>query len=93
MTLLEIMVNLCIGISGGIFSSIIVSKIFLIQSLYFEQISRVQEHFEYLYGLDGLIFYYPCILKDYKCDIDALNNYLLKKLTKMLCRNAKNFVV
>ena len=81
----EIMINLCIGIAGGIFSSIIVSRIFLIQSSLSEQIARLQEHFEYLYGLDGIVAFYPCILKDYNGNTDTLNKHLLEEII----RNAK----
>lgn len=54
MDLCEILVNLCIGIISGMFSSIIVSRIFLIQSLHSVQLARVQEHFERTYYLSGM---------------------------------------
>lgn len=87
----EIMINLCIGIVGGIFSSIIVSRFFLIQSSHSEQISRVQKHFEYLYGLDGLIFFYPQISKEYNGNIDFLNEHLLEEIMKNSKKECEKF--
>lgn len=87
----EIMINLCIGIVGGIFSSIIVSRIFLIQSSHSEQISRVQEHFEYLYGLDGLVFFYPHISKEYNGNIDTLNKHLLDEIIRNSKQECEKF--
>lgn len=82
----ELMLNLCIGILGGIFSSLIVSRIFLIQSLYSEQISRIQEHFEYIYNLDGQLLYYLYRSESdvtlNGIEISTLNDYLLQNIKK-----------
>ena len=80
MTLSETMLNLCIGIVGGMFSGIIVSKIFLIQSSHSEQISRVQGHFEYLYELEGLVVYYLHILEKTNNGTHDLDEYLLEQI-------------
>lgn len=87
----EVMLNLCIGIIGGMFSSVIVSRIFLIQSSHYEQISRVQEHFEYLYGLDGLVFFYPHISKEYNGNIDTLNKHLLGEIIRNSKQECEKF--
>ena len=61
----EVMVNLTIGVIGGIFSGVIVSCVFLIQSVHSEQLSRVQLHFERVYGLDVVLFlFYNLLCKE-----------------------------
>lgn len=55
MSFFEIMLNFLVGICGGIFSSIIVSRIFFILSDYSEQIKRVQARVESSYGLSGML--------------------------------------
>lgn len=85
MTMFDVMLNLCIGIVGGIFSSIIVSRIFLINSTFTEQIARVQEHFEKSYVLGGLIGSYSIYVKreDLPDDttVERINRDLLKECT------------
>lgn len=54
----DLMINLVIGIIGGVFSSIIVSRVFLLQSVHKEQFLQVKELFEestniyYLFMID-----------------------------------------
>lgn len=64
MSFFEVMVNLLVGISGGIFSSIIVSRIFLIITDYSEQVSRVQERVEVTYVLEGALLAAQAIFSD-----------------------------
>lgn len=47
----EITLNLLIGIVGGIFSSVIVSYIFLVDSEYKNQINHAKELFEPIYEI------------------------------------------
>ncbi|WP_041703128.1 hypothetical protein [Lachnoclostridium phytofermentans] len=60
------LLNLTIGIIGGIFSSIIVSRIFLITADYKEQIQRVQTHVEVLYCLSGYLYCSKVMMKEAK---------------------------
>lgn len=55
MDFFQIMLNLMLGIIGGIFSSIIVSRVFLIITDYSEQISRIQTRVEVTYGIHGVL--------------------------------------
>ena len=91
MTLSETMLNLCIGIVGGMFSGIIVSKIFLIQSSHSEQISRVQGHFEYLYELEGLVVYYLHILEKTNNGTHDLDEYLLEQIIEYSKKECDKF--
>lgn len=58
------MLNLLIGISGGIFSSIIVSRIFLISTEYKEQLQRVQGRVEVTFCLSGMLGAAQALYKD-----------------------------
>ena len=90
MTMFDVMLNLCIGIVGGIFSSIIVSRIFLINFTFTEQIARVQEHFEKSYVLGGLIGSYSIYVEreDLPDDttVERINRDLLKEI-HIICKN------
>ncbi len=92
----EIMINLSIGITGGIFSSIIVSRIFLIHSSHSEQLARVQEHFENTYRLSGtLLFYMYAFQKDENnFDDDTINRFndaLLKDIHEVSKQECEKF--
>lgn len=51
----------------------------------------MQEHFEYLYGLDGLVFFYPHISKEYNGNIDTLNRHLLDEIIKNAKQECEKF--
>lgn len=92
----EIMINLPIGIMGGIFSSVIVSRIFLIHSSHSEQLARVQEHFENTYRLSGtLLFYMYALQKDEDNfdddNINRFNNALLKDIHEVAKQEREKF--
>lgn len=92
MSFFEIMVNLLIGISGGIFSSIIVSRIFLIVTDYSEQIARVQARVEVTYGLKGALLVAEKIFEDgymelgekYKQKLQELVDSELQQYSQMI---------
>lgn len=85
----DIMLNLCIGIVGGIFSSVIVSRIFLINSNLTEQVARVQQHIEKSYGLAGIMEFYSIAVKkkEYPKDEDSVNrlNEALLQNIHLIC--------
>lgn len=56
MDFFEIMLNLLVGTVGGVFSSVIVSRVFMIVSDYSEQIARVQTRVEVSYCLQGALW-------------------------------------
>jgi hypothetical protein len=74
------MLNLLIGISGGIFSSIIVSRIFLISTDYKEQIQRIQNRVEVTFCLSGSLW---CLQELYK-DGYVLSNDFKTKLSSLI---------
>lgn len=81
MSLREIMINLCIGILSGAFSSIIISRFFLILSTHTEQLSRVQEHFENTYKLSGTLGFYLHLNSKIK---DPTDIFTIEELSKTL---------
>ena len=85
----EIMINLSIGIIGGIFSSIIVSRIFLIHSLHSEQLARVQEHFENTYRLNGTLLFY---IYTFQKDGNMFDDTTIKQLNKALLEDIHEVV-
>ena len=57
-------VNLVIGIIGGIYSGVIVSRIFLIREEYQEQIEILRKSFYYLGGITAFFEVVEIILKN-----------------------------
>lgn len=68
----ELYVNLVVGIIGGIYSSIIVSRIFLIREEYQDQLEILQKNFYYLGSIRAFLDVIEMILKnmsDTSCQI------------------------
>lgn len=87
MDIYSILLNLVIGIIGGIFSSIIVSRIFFITSDYKEQLARVQTRVEIMFNLSGSFFAGQILLsKGY-----SLNDGYKEKFENTLHDIQKNF--
>lgn len=76
------MVNLLIGIAGGIFSSIIVSRIFLIVTAYQEQLRSNRTRFEPFYGI--MIFLQLVQKGKTPIDIKQANEFIAKYLEDAL---------
>lgn len=81
MSFFEGMLSLLIGIIGGIFSSIIVSRVFMIVTTYSEQIARIQARIEVTYGLQGALWAAEKIFQDKEI---ALSSSYKKNLNEML---------
>lgn len=94
----EIMINLCIGVASGAFSSIIVSRFFLILSNHSAQLSRVQEHFENGYTISGTLNFYKYINNTTNESIDIfqleyVNKNILNEITKKAKQECDKFDV
>lgn len=70
----EFLENLIIGIIGGIFSSIIVSRIFLIRQNYQDQLDVLRQTFYYLGGVSAFLNVIEIILKNIHDTRVELNN-------------------
>ena len=81
----DFFVNLVIGIIGGIYSGVIVSRIFLIREEYQEQIEILRKSFYYLGGITAFFEVVEIILKnmldtsvELKKNDDYIKNHNLK---------------
>lgn len=88
MTFNDFMLNISIGILSGAFSSIIISRVFLIISDHNEQITRVQKHIEITYRLTSTIRSYLYMNKtvtnpDDIFTLDCLNKELSTTISEI----------
>lgn len=88
------MINLCIGIISGFFSSIIVSVVFSIRADYKDQVQRVQQRYENLHQFDGLFMFYELEVKPKDpadTIIQNLNETILKELKTVALNESRMY--
>jgi hypothetical protein len=96
MDFFNVMFNILIGISSGIFSSIIVSRIFMINTELIGQIQRVQVHVENLYGILGVFDIFKKIIEEdkniSKSDINVKFLESIKDITADECNSFRKMI-
>lgn len=82
----QFMLNLCIGIVSGAFSSIIISRVFLVLSTYNEQVTRIQEHIENSRIVSGMLRTYLYIDDNVARSVDIFS---IEELNKSVVKQVK----
>ena len=88
----EFLENLIIGIIGGIFSSVIVSRIFLIRQNYQDQLDVLRQTFYSLGGVSAFLDVIEIILKNIHDTHVELNSNPLSACLKAYIQTQKNKV-